>query len=57
MTRERELLKAAYDILKKCHDSTYVLDVMSTTAFYDEVDCDGYCLANDIANLIGEEEL
>jgi len=44
------LLKATYDILKKCDDSRYVLDVMGQTAFWDETDCDGFCLMAEIAD-------
>lgn len=52
-SREQVLLKAAYDILKKCNEGSYVKDVLRETAFYDETDCDGYCLATDIAELLG----
>lgn len=52
------LLRAAYDILKKCEEGPYVKDVMSTTAVWDEVECDGHCLMEEIGNLlgIGEDE-
>lgn len=50
------LLKATYDILKKCHDSYYVLDVLAQTAVWDEVDCDGLCLMEEIAEILGIEE-
>jgi hypothetical protein len=55
--RKDVLLKAAYDLLKTCHESHYVLNALETTVFYDETDCDGYCLANDIAAELGIEEL
>lgn len=55
--RKDVLLKAAYDLLKNCHDSHYVLNVLETTVFYDDTDCDGYCLANDIADALGLDEL
>lgn len=48
MDRATELLIAARDILQKAHDSCCVLDVMSETVFYDQTDCDGYCLLDDI---------
>jgi len=48
VSRERILLRAAYDILKKC-------DALGETAFYDDTDCDGYCLATDIAEVLGIE--
>jgi hypothetical protein len=55
--RKDVLLKATYDLIKTCDDSHYVLNVCSTTVFYDDAECDGYCLANDIANVLGLEEL
>ncbi|MCP5100014.1 MAG: hypothetical protein GY943_31050 [Chloroflexi bacterium] len=57
VSREHILLKAAYDILKKCNQAPIVLDVLGETAFYDGTDCDGYCLAADIAYLLDLEEL
>jgi hypothetical protein len=48
------LLKAALELLNKCDKSTYVLDVLSETAFYDGTDCDGYCLKEDIESFLGE---
>jgi hypothetical protein len=55
--RKDVLLKAAYDLLKKCNDSHYVLNALSTTVFYDDAECDGFCLANDIANTLGFAEI
>ncbi len=55
--RKFVLLKAAYDLLKRCNESGYVLDPMSETVFYDDADCDGLCLLNDIAHEIGEDEV
>jgi len=48
----KKLLKATLDILQKCHDSYFVPDVMSTTAIWDGVECDGYCLRDEIESLI-----
>ncbi len=42
------LLQATHDILAKCDQGTYVKNVLETSAFYDEAECDGYCLMNDI---------
>ena len=53
--RKVVLLKAAYDMLKKQADSHYVINVMETTVFYDDADCDGSCLLNDIADELGLE--
>jgi len=56
-SRETVLLKATYDLLKKCNDSPYVLNALSQEIFYDDVMCDGMCLANEIAILLDLEEL
>ena len=50
--RAEILLKATLDILTKCDNSSYVLDVLSETSFYDGTDCDGYCLMEDIKNYL-----
>lgn len=46
------LLKATYELLSKCDDSSYVLNVLEQTTVYDGVECDGYCLMEDIENLL-----
>jgi len=50
----RVLLKATYDLLKQCDDSFYVLNVLEQTTVYDGVECDGYCLMEDIETLMEE---
>ena len=50
------LLRACYDILKKCRDSHFVLSPMEITVFYDDADCDGACLMDDIAIELDIEE-
>ena len=57
MTKEQQeraiiLLKATKDILTTCDESGFVLDVMSTTAIWDEAECDGYCLKEEIEDLL-----
>ena len=47
--RKATLLKACYDILKKQEDSHYVLNLLEETVYYDDADCDGNCLLEDIA--------
>lgn len=47
--RKDVLLKAAYDILKSCSQGPYVKDALSEIAFYDDAECDGACLMEDIA--------
>jgi len=53
--RKTVLLKAALELLKECDRSPYVKNALTTTVFYDGTDCDGACLANDIAEELGEE--
>lgn len=53
--RAAVLLKAAYDLLKQQENSRYVLDILTCHAHYDEADCDGHCLLDDIAAELGLE--
>ena len=46
--RARTLLKAAGALLKKQEDSYYVLNLLAETIYYDEAECDGACLLDDI---------
>lgn len=46
--RKITLLKACLELLQKQEKSPYVLDILSETVHYDECDCDGYCLMEDI---------
>ena len=48
MDRKTVLLMACRDMLVKCRDSHFVISPMETTVFYDEADCDGSCLLDDI---------
>lgn len=50
--RAKILLKAAHALLKKQDESGYVLNLLSETVFYDEADCDGHCLMEDIENFL-----
>lgn len=52
MDREKILLNAAYNLLKKCDDGPYVKNALEETVFYDDEECDGYCLMEDIATLL-----
>ena len=49
------LLKACYDLLNKCDEGPYVQNALEVTVFYDEADCDGNCLMDDIAHELGLE--
>lgn len=57
MTEDRAitLLRATLELLRKCDNSPYVIDVLGETTFYDEADCDGYCLMEDIRNYLDYE--
>jgi hypothetical protein len=55
MDRKTELLIAAYKLLKKQDDSCYVLDLLSETVNYDDAECDGSCLMDDIEACLDEE--
>ena len=54
--RMKILLRAAYDILKKQDESPYVLNSLATTAIWDNAECDGYCLMEDIADILEIED-
>lgn len=55
-TNERAitLLKACKELLNKQNESSYVLNMLETTVYYDEADCDGNCLLEDIDDLLFE---
>lgn len=58
--RHITLLKATVDLLTKQKNSGVVLDILTETVEYDETDCDGYCLLQDIKDYLeyeAEEEL
>lgn len=54
--RKKVLLKAAYDLLRKANDSHYVEQAISIKVRYDNAECDGYCLMEDIAEELGIED-
>lgn len=54
--RKDVLLRAAYDLLTKCDRSHYVLEANAVTVFYDDANCDGLCLREDIAMELGIED-
>lgn len=47
--RNLSLLRAAYDLLRRSTQDHYVHEATSILTRYDDVDCDGYCLMEDIA--------
>lgn len=48
LNRAKTLLKVAGTLLKKQEDSNYVLNLLTETVYYDEAECDGACLLDDI---------
>lgn len=59
LDRCRVLLKATYDLLHKQTESPFVLNILEEIVTYDDADCDGYCLMDDIADelmIIGCDE-
>lgn len=42
------LLRAAHALLHKQYHAGIVLNLLEETVFYDEAECDGNCLLNDI---------
>ena len=49
--RMKILLKATKEILTKCDDSGIVEDVLSITTTWDNVECDGFCLLDELNEL------
>lgn len=50
------LLKAAKELLSKQRNSYYVLNMLEETVYYDDAECDGSCLIDDIGYLLDEIE-
>ena len=42
------LLRATYEMLKQQEESPIVLNILEQTAVWDGVECDGYCLKDEI---------
>ncbi len=51
------LLKAVYELLKKCNDGPCVKNALAEEIYYGGIEGDGWSLANDIAYELGLEEL
>lgn len=54
--RAEELLKACADLLDKQNKSPYVLNLLDELIYYDNCECDGNCLLEDIENLLEHRE-
>ena len=53
--RATVLLRAAHQLLQKCSEGPFVEDAMSMTVDYDDAECDGSCLKDDIGYWFEEE--
>ena len=56
LKRAKTLLKATKELLEKQDNSSYVLNLLEETVFYDETECDGFCLKEDIGFWFDELE-
>ena len=52
--RARELFNAVIGLLSKQKEADIVLNMLTETVYYDEAECDGLCLIEDICNLLVE---
>lgn len=53
--RARELFNAVIDLLVKQRESDVVLNLLEETVHYDDAECDGYCLMEDICHLLVDD--
>ena len=53
--RAMVLLKACFSLLNKQKESRFVLNILEQIVAYDESDCDGYCLMEDIEDYLREK--
>ena len=51
--RKTELLVAIYWAIKEAEAGLYETPILEGIYKYDETECDGFCLADDIVNAIG----
>lgn len=54
--RKEVLLRAAYDLIKRSEEGHYVEETGSIKVMYDDANCDGLCLMDDIAAELGLED-
>lgn len=50
--RKDVLLRAAYDLIRKSSDAPYVTAAHEMSVFYDDAECDGNRLMEDIATVL-----
>ena len=48
LDRAKTLLKATWNLLQKQKETIYVLNMLEELVYYDEAECDGSCLMDDI---------
>ena len=54
--RRAILLRAAYDLLKRSTQCSYVIEATAIQTRFDDANCDGYCLMEDIAMELGLDD-
>lgn len=54
-SRKDILLRAAYDLIERSK-THFVQETVGIQTFYDDANCDGYCLQSDIAHELRLEE-
>ena len=54
--RRDVLLRAAYDLLATINNSPFTESALGTLVRYDDANCDGMCLMQDIAIELGLED-
>lgn len=55
-SRAKELLEATIKLLNKQNESPYVLNILDELVYYDDCECDGNCLLEDIEILLTHGE-
>ena len=55
-SRKDVLLRAAYDLLKRSTQTGYVEEATGILVRFDEANCDGHCLMDDIATELGLDD-
>ncbi len=53
--RKTTLLREVLEVFKQCDDSLFAISPFEVDLFYDDKDCDGHCLYEDIRNELGLE--
>lgn len=50
--RAKVLLTATKELLRLCDEGPFVKNALEETVFYDDAECDGNCLMEDIDHLL-----